>query len=67
VKITSWNILDHIKTNKDILLYLENALEENNDELILAILEDIKNVIRNRKIVKKNFAPPKSFPTDDSL
>lgn len=49
MKITPWNILDHIKTNKDILLYLGNALEENNDELILAILEDIKNVIRNRK------------------
>jgi DNA-binding phage protein len=66
VKITNWNILDHIKTNKDILLYLENALEENNDELILTVLEDITNIIKNRKIVKKNFTPPKSFPLDDS-
>lgn len=40
-KLKSWNIQDHLKTNKDRVNYLEAALAENDKEYMAIALMDI--------------------------
>ncbi|WEK30769.1 MAG: putative addiction module antidote protein [Candidatus Pseudomonas phytovorans] len=40
-KLTKWDVVDHLKTEQDMLLYLEACLEENDPTLLAAALGDI--------------------------
>ncbi|MCL2480574.1 MAG: putative addiction module antidote protein [Spirochaetaceae bacterium] len=41
MKITKWDMAEHIETKEDVIAYLEAALEENNTELLLSVISDI--------------------------
>jgi probable addiction module antidote protein len=41
VQLTKWDPADHLETEKDMLLYLELAMEDPFPELIAAVLGDI--------------------------
>lgn len=38
---TPWDAAEHLKTDEDMALYLEAALEDGNPELIAAVISDI--------------------------
>jgi probable addiction module antidote protein len=40
-KTYKWDMADHIKTKDDVFGYLEAALEENDTELLFAVIGDI--------------------------
>ncbi|MBB6158534.1 putative addiction module antidote protein [Pseudomonas sp. JAI115] len=40
-KLTKWDVVDHLKTEEDMALYLEACLEENDPALLAASLGDI--------------------------
>jgi probable addiction module antidote protein len=40
-KTYKWDMADHIKTRDDVIGYLEAALEENDTELLFAVIGDI--------------------------
>lgn len=40
-KLTKWDVVDHLKTEQDMALYLEACLEENDPALLAACLGDI--------------------------
>jgi probable addiction module antidote protein len=52
VKLYKWDIQDHLKTDEDILGYLEAALEEDDIELILHVLCDIAKAKGMSKVAK---------------
>lgn len=41
IKLTRWDAADHLKTEQDMVLYLEACLEENDPVLLAAALGDI--------------------------
>jgi len=41
LKTTVWDPAEHINSKEDVLAYLEAALEENDTELLLAVVGDI--------------------------
>jgi len=41
LKIQRWDIADELKTEEDMLLYLEAALEENDAQFLMVALGDI--------------------------
>jgi len=41
LKIRKWDVAEHLKTDEDILLFLEEVLEENDAQLLMAALGDI--------------------------
>ena len=41
LKTTQWDLAEHITTEEDVLGVLEAALEENDTELLLAVMDDI--------------------------
>jgi len=41
LKLTKWDAADHLKTEQDVVLYLEACLEENDPVLLAAALGDI--------------------------
>jgi len=41
LKIRKWDVAEELKTDEDILLYLEAVLEENDTGLLMAALGDI--------------------------
>ncbi|PZA06027.1 MULTISPECIES: addiction module antidote protein [unclassified Meiothermus] len=41
VKLKKWDVVEHLKTEEDMLLYLEACLEEGDPALIAAALGDI--------------------------
>lgn len=40
-ELSRWSVLDHLQTEKEMLLYLEACLEENDPALLAAALGDI--------------------------
>jgi len=51
--VTKWDILTHLKTEKDIANYLEAALEENDIEFFLIALGDVAKARSINKISKE--------------
>lgn len=51
--VTKWDILTHLKTEKDIANYLEAALEENDIEFFLIALGDVAKAHSINKISKR--------------
>ncbi|MBK5538490.1 putative addiction module antidote protein [Pseudomonas sp. TH05] len=41
IKLSKWDVVDHLKTEQDMALYLEACLEENDPVLLAAALGDI--------------------------
>jgi probable addiction module antidote protein len=41
VKLKKWDVVEHLQTDEDILLYLEACLEDGDPALITAALGDI--------------------------
>jgi probable addiction module antidote protein len=41
IKLSKWDVVDHLKSEKDMVLYLEACLEENDPALLAAALGDI--------------------------
>ena len=52
-KISVWDAAEHLKTEDDIVAYLEAALEENDPRLITAALGDIARAKGMTQIAKK--------------
>lgn len=52
-QITEWNVLDYLKTEKDIANYLQAALEENDIEFFLVALGDVAKARSINKIAKE--------------
>ena len=53
IKTTKWNASDNLKTDEDIVAYLEAVLEDGHPELIAAALGDIARAKGMAKIAKK--------------
>ncbi len=53
VKTTKWDMADHIKTEKDVIGYLEAAFEDGDPKLIQAVLGDIARSKGMTEIAKK--------------
>ena len=51
-QITEWNVLDYLRTEKDIANYLQAALEENDIEFFLVALGDVAKARSINKIAK---------------
>ncbi len=51
VKFTQWDVVDHLKTEEDIALYLEAAMEEAGDDAAY-IASVIGNIARARGIMQ---------------
>lgn len=52
-QITEWNVLDYLRTEKDIANYLQAALEENDVEFFLVALGDVAKARSINKIAKE--------------
>jgi probable addiction module antidote protein len=52
-KTSIWDAAEHLKTEADIVAYLEAALEENDPQLITAALGDIARAKGMTQIAKK--------------
>ena len=52
-QITEWNVLDYLRTEKDIANYLQAALEENDIEFFLVALGDVAKARSINKIAKE--------------
>lgn len=53
LKTSRWDMADHIKTEKDVIAYLDAALEDGDPALIAAVLGDIARSKGMAKIAKK--------------
>ena len=53
VKFSKWDPADYIKDKEDVIAYLEAALEENDPEIILSIVNDIARSKGMTKIAKE--------------
>lgn len=53
IRTTKWNAADHLKTDEDIVAYLEAVLEDGHSELIAAALGDIARAKGMAKVAKK--------------
>ena len=51
-KITRFDIVDYLKTEEDITLYLEEAMQDNNPNILIAALGDIARARSINKISK---------------
>ncbi|MCK9197293.1 MAG: putative addiction module antidote protein [Syntrophales bacterium] len=52
-KTTLWDVTEHLKTEEDMAMYLEAALEENDPSLIAAALGDIAKAKGMSQIAKQ--------------
>lgn len=41
ITLTKWDVVESLKTEEDMALYLETCMEEGNPELVMAALGDI--------------------------
>jgi probable addiction module antidote protein len=53
VKTSRWDMADNIKTEKDVIAYLDAALEDGDPTLIAAVLGDIARSKGMSRIAKK--------------
>lgn len=53
LKTTKWDMAEHIKTPEDVVLYLQAALEDNDTELLLAVVGDCARSQGMAEIAKK--------------
>ena len=53
VKFSKWDVTEHLKTEKDIQLYLKAAFDDGDPDLIAAVLGDIAKIRGMSKIAKK--------------
>jgi probable addiction module antidote protein len=53
IKTTTWDAVDHLKTEEDIIAYLEAVLEDGDPALVAAALGDIARAKGMSKIAKK--------------
>jgi probable addiction module antidote protein len=56
-KTSPWDVSEHLKTEEDMVAYLEAALEENDASLIAAVLGDIARA-KGMSQIAKQFALP---------
>jgi len=52
IKTTKWDAADHLKTDKDIVEYLEAVLEEGDPALVVAALGDVARARGMSKIAR---------------
>ncbi len=52
-KTTQWDVSEHLKTEEDMVAYLEAALAENDPALIVAVLGDIARAKGMAQIAKQ--------------
>ncbi len=52
-KTTQWDVSEHLKTEEDMVAYLEAALAENDPSLIVAVLGDIARAKGMAQIAKQ--------------
>ncbi|MEI9993306.1 MAG: addiction module antidote protein [Rhizomicrobium sp.] len=53
LKTLPWDMADHIKTEKDVVAYIDAALEEGDPAFVAAVLGDIARSKGMAKIAKK--------------
>lgn len=53
LNITKWDVVEHLKTEEDMINYLEAALEDGDAATISAVLGDIARAKGMTKIAKK--------------
>ena len=54
IKTRKWDLADHIKTEEDIVAYLDAALEDGDPALVAAILGDIARSKGMAKVAKRS-------------
>ena len=52
IRTTKWDAANHLKTNKDIIEYLEAVLEEGDPRLVAAALGDVARARGMSKVAK---------------
>lgn len=53
IRTRKWDLADHIKTEEDVIAYLDAALEDGDPALVAAILGDIARSKGMAKVAKK--------------
>jgi probable addiction module antidote protein len=53
IKTRKWDLAEHIKTEEDVVAYLDAALDDGDPELVTAVLGDIARSKGMAKIAKK--------------